>query len=142
MHCRRLSSPKRLALALSTPLLGVLAVAGCAIDPATYNQSWEGAPYEEVVAQWGPPASSSKLDNGTDVHLWSTERVAVSSGSTVGFGVFGGGGRIGTGVGVHIPVGPPPEPARCDRRLYFSGGQVIDEEWLGAPDVCKDFKRR
>jgi hypothetical protein len=119
-------------------------VAGCATDPASYDQSWQGASYDEVVAQWGPPVSSSKLDDGTDVHLWSNERVAVSSGSSFGFGVFGGGGRIGTGVGVQIPIpaGRPPEAPRCDRRLFFSGGYVSEEEWLGAPELCKDFKRR
>jgi hypothetical protein len=137
MHCRRLPPAQRLALALTA----CIALAGCATDPSEYNQSWQGASYDEVVAQWGNPLSSSKLDNGTDVHLWVTER-PVASGSTVGFGVFGGGVRIGTGVGVQIPVGPPPEPARCERRLYFSSGYVIDEEWLGAPDVCKDLKRR
>jgi hypothetical protein len=144
MDCRRISLTKRFALALSAPLFAILVAAGCATDPSSYDQSWQGASYEEVVAQWGPPASSSKLDDGTDVHLWSNERVAVSSGSSFGFGVFGGGGRIGTGVGVQIPIpgGRPAEAPRCDRRLYFSGGFVKDEEWLGAPDVCKDFKRR
>jgi hypothetical protein len=142
MYFRRLPTVKRFALALSASLFALVVAAGCATDPGSYDQSWQGASYDEVVAQWGPPASSSKLDDGTDVHLWSNERVAVSSGSSFGFGAFGGGGRIGTGVGIQIPIGPPPEPARCERRLFFSGGYVSEEEWLGAPDICKDFKRR
>lgn len=85
---------------------------------------------------------SSRLDDGTDVHLWSAERVAVAPSSTVGFGVFGSRGHIGSGVGVHIPVGPPPEPQRCERRLYFRDGYVVDEEWQGPADVCRAFRRR
>lgn len=135
MNRRRLPAAKRFALAL-------IVLAGCASDPHIDQESWQDAAYDEVVAQWGPPASSSKLDDGTDVHLWITERAPVSSGATVGFGVFGGGGRIGSGVGVNIPIGPPPAPIRCERRLYFTEGRVVDEEWLGAPAVCKDFRRR
>jgi hypothetical protein len=144
MDRRRLSLTKRLPLALSAPLFALLVAAGCATDPSTYDQSWQGASYDEVVAQWGLPVSSSKLDDGTDVHLWVNERIAVASGSSVGFGAFGGGGRIGTGVGIQIPIptGQPAEVPRCERRLYFSNGYVKDEEWLGAPDMCKDFKRR
>jgi hypothetical protein len=134
MRRRRLPATKRFALAL-------ILLAGCASGPID-NESWQDATYDEVVAQWGPPASSSKLDDGTDVHLWISERVAaVSSGPTVGFGVFGGSGRVGSGVGIHLPVGPPPDPQRCERRLYFTAGRVVDEEWLGDPGVCKDFRR-
>ena len=142
MHRRRLPAAQLAALALSF-LAAFLAafLAGCATDPAA-EKAWQGATYDQVVAQWGPPQDGSTLSDGTDVRLWISELAAAQPSSTVGFGVFGGRGGIGTGVGVHIPVGPPPEPRRCERRLYFRGGYVVDEEWLGDSSACGAFRRR
>jgi hypothetical protein len=126
----------------------VLAVlAACATQPID-QQAWDGATYDQVVAQWGPPQAGNTLADGTDVRIWIAERPAVasSSGSTVGFGVFGGSGHIGSGVGVHIPIGGSGDPAdasggRCERRLHFRGGYVVDEEWLGSDRACELFRR-
>ena len=124
------------------PACAALLVVACATtDPAT-ERAWVGATYDQVVAQWGPPQDGSTLENGTDVRLWISEQPAPQARSSIGIGGFGGGGRIGIGTGVSIPVGPPPEPRRCERRLYFKDGYVIDEEWLGASDVCSFFRRR
>ena len=124
------------------------ALAACATQPIDPH-AWDGATYDQVVAQWGPPQAGNTLADGTDVRMWIAERPAVesSSGSTIGFGVFGGSGHIGSGVGVHIPIGgaggsaPAQSADRCERRLYFRGGYVVDEEWLGSDRACELFRR-
>ena len=117
-------------------------LAACAAQPIDPH-AWNGATYDQVVAQWGPPQEGSTLADGTDVRLWIAERPAVQSGSSVGFGVFGSSGHIGSGVGVHVPIGGAAAgPAdRCERRLYFRGGYVVDEEWLGSDRACELFRR-
>ena len=137
------AAPIRRARALRPALVAcaLAAVAACATQPID-EHAWQGATYDQVVAQWGPPQDGSTLADGTDVRLWIAERPAVQSGSSVGFGIFGGSGGIGTGVGVHVPVGPGTTTSeRCERRLYFRGGYVTDEEWLGSPSACQLFRR-
>ena len=129
----------------AAPLLFcALLAAGCATTDPAEERAWVGATYDQVVAQWGAPQDGSTLDNGTDVRLWISEQPAPQPSSGISIGGFGGRGRVGvgTGVGVSIPIGPPPEPRRCERRLYFKDGYVVDEEWLGASDVCGFFRRR
>jgi hypothetical protein len=109
------------------------------------RQSWDGATYDDVVAQWGQPQSSSRLADGTNVYLWSWQSPAMSSsGARVGFGLFGGSGGLGTGVGVNVPVGGASSsaPERCDRRMYFREGWLVRQEWQGAPRLCEMFSRR
>lgn len=132
----------RISAQLAAVASSVLALlAGCATDPAA-DKAWQGATYDEVVAQWGAPQDGSTLSDGTDVRLWISELATAQPSTTIGFGVSGGRGGIGTGVGIHVPVGPPPEPRRCERRLYFRGGYVADEEWLGDSAACAVFRRR
>jgi hypothetical protein len=125
--------------------LAVLLLAACATDPAVVRDSWNGASYEEVVAIWGQPAASSKDTDGTEMHVWRSE-APPTSGSTmsIGFGSarIGGGGSVGVGTGVTVPVGPPPAPLVCERRMFFRDGQLVDQDWNGDDRYCASFRRR
>ena len=126
---------------LTVPILfASLFLAACATPNPAEERGWVGSTYDQVVAQWGDPVDGSTLEDGTDVRLWVAERAAPQPSSTIGFGI--GGGRVGVGTGVTIPIGEPPAPRRCERRLYFKGGYVVDEEWQGDPGVCAAFRRR
>lgn len=119
-------------------------LAGCATDPAAVRAPWYDATFDEVAASWGKPLASSKDADGSEMHLWRSE--APSSGGSsvsVGFGVFGGGGRMGMGggTGVSVPVGSPPAPLVCERRMTFRDGRVVDQDWNGDPHYCETFKR-
>jgi hypothetical protein len=125
--------------------LGVLLLAACATDPAAVSESWNGATYQEVAAIWGQPAASSKDADGTEMHVWRNEAPPASGSSmSIGFGSVRGGGGVGVGVGtgVTVPIGPPPEPLVCERRMFFRDGQVVDQDWNGDPRYCASFKRR
>jgi hypothetical protein len=123
-------------------LIASLLLAACATPDPAVERGWVGATYDEVIAQWGDPVDGSTLEDGTDVRLWVAEQAAPQPSSTIGFGIGGGRGHVGTGVGMSIPIGPPPPPRRCERRLYFKGGYVVDEEWMGDSGVCAAFRRR
>ena len=125
----------------------VALLAACATTEEA-KQSWAGATYDEAVRAWGPPARSTKLADGSDVHTWVAEGgPTYSSGPTVGFGIggFGGGGGRSTGVGVgaSVPIGggSAVPPARCERTLTFRDGRMIEQSWLGQDDMCSGFKR-
>lgn len=134
----------RRACGSSLALAAFAVLAACATHDPAEERGWIGATYDQVVAQWGNPIDGSTLEDGTDVRLWVAEQAAPQPSSTIGFGVGGGRGHVGIGVGtgVTIPIGEPPAPRRCERRLYFKGGYVVDEEWLGDPGVCAAFRRR
>lgn len=108
-----------------------LAAAGCAtVDPnlAAARDSWQGARYDDVVLAWGAPARSSRLADGRESHTWMSEDAAVIRGS-------GGAGGAGG-----IVFREPGDPARCDRTLVFSAGQVVEQKWLGPAAYCSRFK--
>lgn len=123
-------------------------LAACATTEKA-RESWAGANYDEVVRAWGPPARSTKLGDGSDVHTWVAEGgPTYRSGASVGFGIggfgIGGGGRgtsVGVGASVPIGEGSPAPPARCERTLTFRDGGLVGQSWIGADEVCSAFGR-
>jgi hypothetical protein len=123
----------------------LLLLAACATDPAAVSETWNGATYPEVAAIWGQPTGSSKDADGNEMHVWRNEAPSgAGSSMSIGFGGIRGGGGVGVGVGtgVTVPVGPPPAPLVCERRMFFSNGVVVDQQWNGDPHYCATFKRR
>jgi hypothetical protein len=121
-------------------LLMLAACANIAEDRAT----WYGATPEEVRAAWGAPASTSKLPDGAEVQTWVNETPSSSGTSVgVGFGIFRSSGNVGVGVGtgVSVPVGGPPPPLRCERRMTFREGKVFDVQFTGEPRACSGYQR-
>jgi hypothetical protein len=53
-------------------------------------------------------------------------------------GVIRGSGGAGGAGG--IVFGEAGDPARCDRTLVFSAGQVVEQKWLGPAAYCNRFK--
>ena len=123
-------------------LAGVLLAACASTEKA--RDSWSGASYDDVVRIWGPPARSGKLGDGADVHTWVSEvGPSVRSGPSIGIGGFGGRGGSGVGVGVGIPIGSgsATPPARCERTLTFREGRLVEQNWIGADEVCAEYTR-
>jgi hypothetical protein len=52
--------------------------------------------------------------------------------------IRGSGGAGGAG---GIVFGEAGDPARCDRTLVFSAGQVVEQKWLGPAAYCNRFKK-
>jgi len=134
--------------AIQAAVLSALLVACATTEKA--KESWVGATYDETVRAWGPPKSSTKLADGSDVHTWVAEGgPTYTSGPTVGFGIggfgIGGGGRTSTGVGVgaSVPIGSGTAvpPARCERTMTFRDGRLVEQSWIGQDDVCSSFGR-
>jgi hypothetical protein len=132
----------------SVPFL-LLVLTGCATleeDLATARQSWEGAPYEQVVREWGAPARSTKLENGDAVHTWTSRTSYARPGPSIGVGVFGAsGGRhssSGVGIGVGGPIGQSEGAVECERTLVFRESRVVEQTWRGVPEYCAGFRRR
>lgn len=123
-------------------------LAACATTEKA-RESWAGATYDEAVKAWGAPARSTKLADGSDVHTWVAEGgPTYRSGPSIGFGIggfgMGGGGRgASVGVGASIPIGEgsPTPPARCERTLTFRDGRLVEQNWIGADEVCSTFGR-
>lgn len=124
-------------------ILASVLLAACASTEKA-RDSWSGASYDDVVRTWGPPARSGKLGDGADVHTWVSEAgPTVRSGPSIGIGGFGGRGGSGVGVGVGIPIGSgsPTPPARCERTLTFRDGRLVEQNWIGADEVCAEYTR-
>ena len=124
-------------------ILASALLAACASTEKA-RDSWSGASYDDVVRTWGPPARSGKLGDGADVHTWVSEAgPTVRSGPSIGIGGFGGRGGSGVGVGVGIPIGSgsPTPPARCERTLTFRDGRLVEQNWIGADEVCAEYTR-
>jgi hypothetical protein len=113
------------------------ACATTASDIERAKQSWQGATHEEVVARWGVPARSDAPGSQT----WISEGVPYRAQPSIGFGLFGGSGRVGAGVGVGIPVGSPDPISRCERTMVFQDNRVVEQTWVGPPDYCLSFRR-
>jgi hypothetical protein len=126
--------------------LAAVLLAACATVEQDFKQvrdAWEGAPYDEVVTRWGPPARSATLPDGRQSHTWVSQEVPVSGGGpTVGVGVSGGSGGGGVGVGIGFPFGTTVNRASCERTLTFRDNLVVDQSWIGDPGYCSFFKRR
>lgn len=113
------------------------ALAGCAEwggGTTGAINSWNGARYEEVAAQWGTPTRSGSAEGGAVTHTWLSPYVR--------FGIFGG--NAGSGVAASFPLpGMGPDPAHvCERTLTFRDGRVVHQEWNGPDTICAPYKRR
>ncbi len=111
-------------------------------DYSATRNSWQGARYETVVAQWGAPARSTVLADGRDVHTWTSE-TGTGGAWYPSVGVFGGSRGAGGGVGVALPGmgGAGGELLRCERTLFFRDDQVVEQSWLGNSRYCGTFRR-
>jgi len=126
---------------MRTPVLLALLLAGCATtaDVERSRNSWQGAPYEEVVSRWGAPNRSTMLADGRQVSTWVAE--GGSGGYPGTIGVFGGSGGGGIGASIGLPGMGGGEPQRCERTLTFRDGRVTEQSWLGHPGLCSSFKK-
>jgi hypothetical protein len=126
--------------------VAALLLAACATVEQEFDQvkdAWQGTPYDEVVARWGPPARSATLSDGRQTHTWFSQEVPVSGGGpSVGVGVFGGSGGSGVGVGIGFPFGVTVNRASCERTLTFRDSAVVEQSWTGDPGYCSFFKRK
>lgn len=129
----------RTAGGLLPALLAVSFLAGCATmaDIEKAKGTWHGATYDEVVAQWGQPASQSEPVNGTQTYTWFSERGG--GGSSVG--AYGGSGGAGVGISMPLPGMGLAPPGRCQRSLSFKDGRVVDQIWQGSTNYCSIFRR-
>jgi hypothetical protein len=123
----------------------VFALGACASVPqgdlgATHT-SWEGAPYEEVVARWGAPARSTSLPDGREAHTWVSETVESRGALWPSIGIFGGSGGVGFGTGVTVAPGAGGALVRCERTFFFRDGRVVEQSWQGSSDYCAQFSR-
>lgn len=129
---------------LGALLAGASLLAGCATSLVELQEGWRGATYEDVTRAWGKPASSTTLADGSVEHVWLAETPSYSGASVgVGFGIFRGSGNVGVGAGtgVSVPVGGPAPPHRCERRLTFRDGVLVDQVWNGEARYCSGFRR-
>jgi hypothetical protein len=121
-----------------------LLVAGCAsIDKA--KATWDGAHYDEVIARWGAPTRSATMVGGGQVHTWVADGGYYAGGPASSVGIFGasggGGGGIGVGTSIIFGGGGTAEPTRCERTLIFRNDRVVDQNWIGDPSFCNQFRR-
>jgi hypothetical protein len=127
-------------------LIAAVLLAGCATVEEELTQvkdAWQGAPYDEVVTRWGPPARSATLTDGRQTHTWVSQEVPISGGGPqVGVGVFGGSHGGGIGVGIGFPFGTTVNRASCERTLTFRDNTVVEQSWTGDPGYCSFFKRQ
>jgi hypothetical protein len=125
-----------------------LAAAACAHAPGgdytPARESWTDARYDDLVAQWGAPARTAKLENGGEVHTWvsETSRTRLGGFPSIGVGIFGGGGGSGVGVGAGFPIGGGADFIRCERNVVVREGRIVDQTWHGETDYCDSFRRR
>ena len=106
---------------LSGLLLGVLVMfnPGCASTPKPdWNSRIGNYTFDDAVRELGPPASSTKLQDGTTVAEWFLKYGAQMS-FGFGTGMYGPGG----GVGVGQTISPPPK-AHFLRLNFGPDGQL------------------
>ena len=129
---------------MRTPVLLALLLAGCATtaDVDRARNSWQGAPYDEVVSRWGAPTRSTTLKDGRQVSTWVAEG-ATGSSYPASVGVFSGSGGGGVGATIGLPGmgGGGSEPQRCERTLTFRDGRVTEQSWIGQPALCSSFRK-
>jgi hypothetical protein len=122
--------------------LVLVLLAGCAtpaVDYSATRNSWQGAPYEAAVTQWGAPTRSRVLADGRNTHTWVSETAA---GGTwyPSVGVFGGSRGVGVGTGVILGQSGV-EYVRCERTLTFREDRVVEQSWQGQSSYCNTFRR-
>ena len=122
--------------------LVVIRLAGCATQPVDLTptrDSWQGARYETVVAQWGAPMRSTVLPDGRDAHTWVSDSVSGGLWYPI-IGVFGGSRGVGAGAGVTMGQGGG-EFVRCERTFTFRDARVVEQSWQGQSNYCSNFRR-
>ena len=137
---------------LSTYIAACTLLAACAsappdVDYSATRASWQGAPYDAVVAQWGQPQRYTVMDDGRYVYVWSSQMGGGGGGtfSSSSIGIFGGSRGVGVGVGTGIPLpgmGGGGEVVRCERAFVFKDAVVVEQTWNGNSQFCSTFVRR
>lgn len=131
-------------------------LAGCAtapppeIDYSATRASWQGVPYDAVVAQWGQPGRYTVMDDGRYVYSWYSQTGGGGGGvayPSTTIGVFGGsrGGGVGVSTGIGLPgmgMGGSGEVVRCERTFVFKNAVVVEQTWNGNSQFCSTFVRR
>jgi len=113
------SAPSSAAPSSAVLLLLVAACAGMDSELSAARDSWRGATYGEVLAAWGPPATSAP-----GAHTWNSEPLVHRSGGGAGGALFSA------------------DEARCERTLVIQEGRVVRVgDWKGRPESCKRFAR-
>jgi hypothetical protein len=95
---------------------------GCATKPnPDWNQRIGNFTFDDAVRELGPPVSSARLQDGSNVAEWFLKHGAQVS---FGFGTsfYGGGG----GVGVGQSISPPPQ-SHFLRLIFGPDGQL--QKW-------------
>jgi hypothetical protein len=130
----------RIAKDAPPALLALALLAGCATmaDVDKARRSWQGATYDEVVAQWGQLASQSELADGVQSYTWFSQRTG-GGGSSVG--AYGGSGGGGVGISMPLPGFGLAPSGQCQRSLSFKDGRVVDQIWQGPANYCSIFGR-
>ncbi|MDB5811502.1 MAG: hypothetical protein JWN94_3624 [Betaproteobacteria bacterium] len=127
--------------------LAIVVLAGCATIEEDYSatrNSWQGASYDAVLAQWGQPQRYTVTEDGRYVYTWFSQTGGGGSGGGLNssIGVFGGSGGMGIGVGTGIALGQGgSDYMRCERTLYFKEARVVEQSWLGPSRYCSLFRR-
>jgi len=121
--------------------LAVVVLAGCASHAPDPRESWQGAPYDEVVLAWGTPARSARLSDGRLAYTWVSDGSLPRSGASPSIGVGIGSGGVGIGTGIVFGSSGSAELVRCERTLIFDGGRVVDQTWQGTNEYCNGFGR-
>jgi hypothetical protein len=92
-------------LPLLACLLALVANSGCASKPKPdWDERVGSYTYDDAVRELGPPANSTKLQDGSTVVDWF-----LKYGSQMSFGFGAGAYGSGGGVGVGQTVTPPPK---------------------------------
>lgn len=103
-------------------VLLALGAAACAQSAGmqTVVDSWRSAPIEEAKAQWGPPATTEAVPNGT-AYVWTHEVLLAQA--------PGSGPRE-----ARAPTDPaPPTTSQCQRRLIAGpDGTIVGGDWRGS----------
>lgn len=86
-------------------LLCLAVLPGCASKPApNWNERIGHYTFDQAVLEMGPPAASTRLDDGTNVSEWFLKHGPQFS-FGVGTGMYGGHGGVGVGQSV-TTLGP------------------------------------
>ena len=121
-------------------IVSACATSGSESDVAAARESWDGARYEAVVAQWGAPQHQAMTPDGRTAYSWNSRSTgAARSGAAPSFSVFGSSGMgVGAGIGVGSGGG---DTLRCDRTVYVQNNIVVEQKWNGNPRYCRTFAR-
>lgn len=117
----RMPSYAAMAVLLALPLL-----AGCANPKTDYVAAAPsrlvGMPEQVLLSCAGVPHRQATLDDGSKYYSYLLDRPR-EDGSRFNVGLGGGGGRVGGGIGISLPLTGGSEPG-CDARFTIREGRV------------------